>query len=245
MVFGLFSKEKALKRAMDKVVNKHAQSVDRLDAMEKLRADGGAEALFALCKRFSFNYDKGSEDEQEKEWACDALIAKGEAALAPLRRYMKSAASVAYPLRVLEASARRETALEVIDELLKDEEPGYTRDPSKRIQIVHWLGEWRGGSDTDVVSRVTPYLADFDEPCRYAAVEAIALHVKAAPGGALLDALLRPEEESKRLRRRIAEVLAEAQIDLGERKSQVAPLLEDLLSGFQMHKDRLVPRKGK
>jgi len=52
-VFG-FSKERGLRRAMDKVMNKHAQSVDRFAAMEKLGKDGSEEALHAFTKRFSF-----------------------------------------------------------------------------------------------------------------------------------------------------------------------------------------------
>ena len=100
MVFGLFSKEKALKRAMDKTVNKHAQSADRWAAMEKLRNDGSEEALFALCRRLSFNYDKTIEDEQEKQWVYETLTSKGPDAVAPLLRYMKQADSIAYPLRI-------------------------------------------------------------------------------------------------------------------------------------------------
>jgi hypothetical protein len=240
MVFGLFSKEKSLKRSMDRVVNKHAQSADRWVAMEKLRDEGSDESLFVLCRRFSFSYDKTIEDEQEKEWVCDTLIGKGEATLGPLRRYMKSATSVAYPLRVLAGIAPPARALEVVDELLATEEPGYTRDPDRRIQIIHWLGEWDRLTDHDAVARrIVPYLADFDENVKFAAVEALERHPSSLATDPLVAAMLRPEEESKRLKLRIAELLAKHGVELTRHKQALAPLFGDLLSGFRLHRDRL------
>ena len=66
MVFGLFSKDRALQRAIKKAHNKIAQSADRWAALEKLREEGSEEALYALFRRFSFAATKLSEDEVEK-----------------------------------------------------------------------------------------------------------------------------------------------------------------------------------
>src|SRR6188768_3313390 len=114
---------------MDKVLNKHAQSVDRFAAMEKLGKDGSDDSLFALTRRFSFKYDKTIEDQQEKEWVKDTLISKGEASLPAVRRYMKDATTLHYPLIVVGRVASIKVALEIADELLASEPPGYTRDP--------------------------------------------------------------------------------------------------------------------
>ena len=241
-MFG-FSKDRALKRAMEKVISKHSQSVDRFAAMEKLAKEGSDDSLHALCTRFSFKYDKTIEDQQEKQWVVDTLVARGGPALAAVRRYMKGATSLHYPLIVLGQIADRDTVFDVVDEILRDEPPGYTRDPEKRSDILSWLGEWDGPSNDEIIRRILPYLEDFDENVRYKAVDAIGL--KPAPQAAepLVKALVREEEESRRLRQRIAEVLSENQWDLGERKSEVATLLETQLSGYKMHHDRLV-RQG-
>ena len=114
-MFGLFSKDKGLGRARDKVVNKHAQSVDRFAAMEKLGKDGSTESLLALCKRFAFKYDKTIEDQQEKQWVVDTLIGKGQDALPAVRRYMKTATSLHYPLIVMGRVAPVDTCLEIVD----------------------------------------------------------------------------------------------------------------------------------
>lgn len=244
-MFGLFSKDRGLRRAMDKVVAKHAQSVDRFAAMEKLGKDGSTESLLALLKRFSFKYDKTIEDQQEKQWVVDTLGGKpADAVLPALRSYMASAQSLHYPLMILGRVASHDEALDVIDEILKAEPPGYTRDPERRTDIIAWLGEWDPGGSQEIATRVIPYLADFDENVRYKAVDTVALKPHESAGEPLVRALVRPEEESRRLRVRIAEVLVENQWDLGELKAEVAPLLEpgQQLEAFKMHRDRLQRR---
>ena len=241
-MFGL-SKDRALKRAMEKVTSKHSQSVDRFAAMEKLARDASDDSLHALCTRFSFKYDKTIEDQQEKQWVVDTLVAQGAKSLPAVRRYMKTATSLHYPLIVLGQVGDRDTVFDVIDEILRDEPPGYTRDPERRSDILSWLAEWEGASNDEVVRRILPYLEDFDENVRYKAVDGIGLKPAAQAAEPLVKALVREEEESRRLRQRIAEVLADNQWDLGERKSDVAALLETQLSGYKMHHDRLV-RQG-
>jgi hypothetical protein len=158
---------------------------------------------------------------------------------------MKSAASLHYPLVVLGrvAGDDAKTIFAIVDELLADEPPGYTRDPERRTDILSWLAEWEAGPADEVVRRILPYLEDFDENVRYMAVDAIGLKPAEAAAEPLVKALVREEEESRRLRQRIAEVMADNQWDLGERKGEVATLLENQLPGYKMHRDRLV-RQG-
>jgi HEAT repeat protein len=240
MVFGLFSKEQKLQRIIKKATNQLSQSPERHAAMDKLREDGSEEALFHLLRRFTFSYSKTLEDEQEKEWVVEMMIVKGAAALPPLRRYLKSASQIAYALRILERVANPDTILQIIDDLLADEDPGYTRDTSKRIQLIHWLGDWRAADSATVAQRIIPYLQDFDENTRHAAVEALSHHPVQAAAAPLLAAMLREGEESNRLKLRIAEVLADGGLALGDRQKQLEPLLADLLSDFRIQRDKLV-----
>src|SRR5436853_768952 len=64
----------AVQKTVARANNKNAQSVDRFRALEQLRDDGSDEAIAGLLRRFSFNYDKSIEDEQEKEWVHDTII---------------------------------------------------------------------------------------------------------------------------------------------------------------------------
>src|SRR5437868_9734726 len=158
MVFGLFSKERSLQRTIEKATNKLAQQPDRWSALEKLREDGTEEVLFGLCKRFGVTSMKGVDDEQEKTWVVDVLVEKGAMSLGPIRRYMKGADAIAFPLKVLERIADHDKVLEVLDELFAAEPPGYVRMPERRIDLIKWLTDWKSASDDDAISRVTPYI---------------------------------------------------------------------------------------
>jgi hypothetical protein len=240
MVLGLFSKKRALNKAIAKATNKRAQSIDRWAAMEKLAAAGTDEALLALCKRFSFSYDKTTEDQQEKGWVVQTLVAKGEVALGPLRRFMKTADMLGYPLEILGRIANHDQILETIDELLATEEPGYTRDPKRRIDIIDWLAEYEEASDDEVATRVIPYLEDFDENVRFKATEALDRNPGEGTGPALAAALTNEEEESGRLKQRIAEVLADHDLELGDHRTEVAALVDEgELEGVKLHRNRL------
>lgn len=242
MVFGLFSsKEKSLEKLIGKATNKLAQQVDRWAALERLREDGSDGALFGLCKRFAITSGNMVEDQQEKTWVVDALVAKGIAALPPLRRFVKSAPQLSYALQVLQQIATKEQALEVVDEILADEPPGYVRDPERKLDVIRWMTEWNEGHP-EVYSRLLPYVTDFDQNVRVAAVEGIADADIALTGKTLLDAFLRPEEESGRFRRRVAEVLAAKKYDLGDKASAVTPHLVGPVAGFSVDKGVLVQR---
>ena len=222
MVFGLFSKGKSLDKTIGKATNKLAQQVDRWAALEKLKEDGSEEALFGLCKRFGITSMKGIEDEQEKEWVVDTLVAKGDAALGPLVRYMKTAEQLAFPLRVLEKIAPREKIIEVVDELFKSEPPGYVRMPERRIDLMRWFSEWKPATDDEVISRLAPYCTDFDENSRFAAIDGLANKDPAKIAPPLVEALIRPEEESGRIKRTIIEVLEKSKAPLGDQADAVA-----------------------
>lgn len=232
MVFGLFSKEKSLQRTIERATNKLAQQADRFPALERLLEDGSQDALFGLCRRFGVTSQKSVEDEQEKAWVVDALVGKGAVALPAVRRYIKSAEALAFPLKVLDRIAEPAAVLEVVDEVLAGEQPGYVRHPERRIDLLRWLANWKGTSSAEITRRLTPYLSDFDENVRFATIEGLSQHDLAEVGASLLSALLRPEEESGRIRRRLIEVLADKHVALGDRRDEVAALLTGPLSVF-------------
>ncbi|MFH0902598.1 MAG: hypothetical protein V2A73_18365 [Pseudomonadota bacterium] len=249
--FDRLSKEQRVKSAIEKqvkrVMNKHRLSQDRFVALEKLREIGTDEAIFGLARRFSYVYDKTIEDEQEKEWVFATLVAFGEQAIEPVRRYAMGSETLSFPLRVLERVTSGERLLAIIDELLAREELGYTRDPSKKIQLLNWLAEWKGAPAREIARRVVPYLGDFDETVRFVAVDTLASQKHEETSRApLLDALLRPEEESRRIKVSIAEVLSRLGWSVSDRKDQLSKLLALELPEYGMHQEKIVAkRKGK
>ncbi|MCG5052544.1 MAG: HEAT repeat domain-containing protein [Myxococcales bacterium] len=231
--------EKSREKAIARSLNKYAQSPDRLRALEALAQDGSEEALFGMLRRFGFQYDKSIDDEQEKEWVFETLAGKGDKALAPVRRYLKSADSVSWPLRLLsQIAASRQQEVEVLGEVLERHEPGYERDPTKKIQILTHLGQIK---EAGISKLVAPYLEDMDEGVRYAAAEALLRHKEEATSRtALLTVFVSEGEDSVRLRRRIAEGFADLGWSTGELRAAVEAKLPD---GFQLDKAGHVQKK--
>ena len=170
-VFDMFSKERSRERNASRAINKYAQSPDRLKAMQTLLADGSPEALYAVMRRFGMLYDKTIDDEQEKEYLFDSLVEKGGVVLEPLKKYLLAAESISWPLRVLDkVVATKDEVVDVLAEVMKRHEPGYERDPTKKIQLLTHLA---GIKSPRVPPLVAPYLADMDMGVRYAAAEAL------------------------------------------------------------------------
>lgn len=243
MVFGLFSKEKALEKTIAKATNKLSQQVDRWAALERLKEDGSEDALLGLCKRFGITSTKGVEDETEKNWVVDTLVGFGPRALAPLVRYMTKAEQLAFPLKVIERIAARDKVLEVADSLFASEPPGYVRMPERRIDLIRWFSEWKPATDDEIVSRLSPYVGDFDENSRFAAIDGMSGRDPAKIAPPLVAALIRPEEESGRIKRTIVEVLEKSKAPLGDQADAVAAVLTGpLADDFKVEKAQVKKR---
>jgi hypothetical protein len=210
-VFDLFSKDGRAQRAREsnikRAVNKYAQSPDRMKALQSLRDDGSPDALYGMLRRFGMMYDKTIEDEQEKEWVFEVLLEKGPVIIEPIKKYLLSADSISWPLRLLDRVAGKEQELEVLKAVLERHEPGYERDPTKKIQVLNHLASVK---DDRVPPLLVPYLADMDEGVRLAAVEALMRHkneeIAREP---LLQHFVSDAEDSLRIRIQIAEGFAE------------------------------------
>jgi hypothetical protein len=221
-MFGLFSKEKGLQKTIERATNKLAQTVDRMAAIQQLYkegSEGNDDAVLGLCKRFTVTSTKNVDDEEEKDQVMKMLIAIGR--LPPVVKYMKNSDFLAFTLRVVEKVATHDEVLKTMDELFATEPPTYTRMPERRIDLIRWFGEWKGGTDEEVISRLAPYVTDFDENVRFAAIDALAHREPKLIAPPMIDALLRPEEESWRIKRTLLEVLERVKAPLGDRGDQV------------------------
>jgi hypothetical protein len=233
----LFSKEARNRRNLEKTIQraneKYSQSGDRWRALENLRDDGSPEAIGGLLRRFSFNYDKTIEDEQEKEWVYQALCSMGSKVLPELRKYMRESETLAWPLKILEHVVKGDGLRETLRTLCEWNDNSYVRDPSKKIQLVHFMGEHK---DPAIAALIAPYIEDVDEGVRFKAVEALFyqgqgqdLREMLLPS--LTKALRSPTEESRRIKVAILEGLAAAGWPLGEHASAVDKTIAEL--GFE------------
>jgi HEAT repeat protein len=131
------------------------------------------------------------------------LESKGKDILPALRRYLLSADSISWGLRLLDKVADREQEIAALEQVLAKHEPGYERDPTKKIQLLSHLGHLKHDKAAGLVA---PYLKDMDEGVRFAAAEAL-LYLKRedVARDPLLELFTSDAEESLRIRLRICE----------------------------------------
>ena len=221
--------------------NKDAQSADRFSSLEVLRDDGSPEAVEGLLSRFTIRYDKSIEDEQEKQFVFDELTKMGGKILPPLQKHLRNAESISWGLKVLHEVASKDEAWPILSDLCERNDNTYTRDPSKKIQLLHFLGE---ADDARAAKALVPYLTDMDEGVRFVTVEALLRHKDAETAREPLLVLLTNEkEESRRIKKRILDGFADLGWDVKGYSGTVEKMLDDMLPGSRLDNHGKIKRK--
>ena len=224
--------------------NKDAQSADRFSSLEVLRDagnEGHVEAVEGLLSRFTIRYDKSIEDEQEKQFVFDELVKMGAKILPPLQSHLRNAESIAWGLKVLGEVASGEEAWPILADLCERNDNTYTRDPSKKIQLLNYLGE---SADTRAGKALVPYLQDMDEGVRFVAVEGLLHHKREEVAREpLLQLLVNEKEDSRRIKKRIIDGFADLSWDVKGYSGTVEKMLADLLPGSRLDNHGKIKRK--
>lgn len=202
----------APKRASSKDMNrlgklagdKMAQNYDRQEAIEELGKMRNADAAAALLRRFSFTMEPSITDQEEKEAAAEGVVAAGEAAIEPIRRYCARAESLTWPLKVLRRVVGDAQMEKELLELLAEFDTEYLRNPEPKIQLLSVLEEH---PSEEVRTGVEPFLTDVNETVRFHAVVTTFAMNDERSVGPLIEAL--EQEESLRIRNRIAAGVSE------------------------------------
>ena len=193
------------------VANKLSQNYDRQEAIEELTKIADAASAAALFKRFDWHLDPSITDQEEKASCMAGIVAAGEAALEPLRRYAKKADSLTWPLKILPEIVPQERVVEEMLELLDQFDTEYMRNPEPKVQLLQVL---EGYPSEDVRIAVEPFLADASETVRFTAANTVFAVNDAQSVPALVAAL--DGEESFRVKNRIAQGLAERKLVIPE-----------------------------
>jgi len=225
--------EREIARLARLVGEKMTQNFDRQEAIEQLSAMATAQSAAALLKRFTWSMDPSITDHEEKDAAARGVVAAGEAALEPLRAFCVKADSLTWPIKMLKQIVPED---EIVDELLGilDEfDTEYVRNIEPKKQLLSVLEEFKS---EDVREAVEPFLTDISEPVRYAAVTTTFAMQNPASVSALVEAM--GEEESLRVRNRIAQGIAEAGWEVPE--ALLENLAEHLPPDFRLDSGKIV-----
>jgi hypothetical protein len=230
-----------LQKHIARAKNKDAQSADRFVSLETLRDSGEPEAIQGLFSRFTIRYDKSIEDEQEKQWVFDELCKMGDKILPQLQQHLRSADSIAWGLKVLHEVATSAAAWPILADLCERNDNTYVRDPSRKVQLLHYLGEQ---DDPRAGQALVPYLVDMDEGVRFVTVEGLLRHKDGDTAKEpLLTLLTNPKEESRRIKKRIVDGFADLSWDVKGHSGTVEKMLTDLLPGARLDNHGKIKRK--
>ncbi len=197
---------------------------DRVGAIEALTQDGSSEAAWLLIKRFDWSTEKLHEDQTEKEYVTQALEERlGPVAATTIRRFVQESPNISLAVQSWFRICPEEEVVAGLLETLAFEEKKNSFNPDKKTRLLDAL---RGHPHPSLVEAITPLLHDFDDPVRHAAVEVLLEQDDPRIPQLLLNALLRPEEESQRIRSRILHGFSVKGWPVGEAKARILPLLD-------------------
>lgn len=239
-IFDFFSKgrdekpkgAKDIARLERLVANKLSQNYDRQEAIEELAKIGDSASAAALFKRFDWNLDPSITDQEEKAQCVAGIVAAGEAALEPLRRYAKKADSLTWPLKILPDIVPAERVVDEMLALLDQFDTEYVRNPEPKVQLLQALESY---PSEEVRVAIEPFLADASETVRFTATNAVFAVNDAQSTPALVATL--DGEESLRVRNRIAQGLAERSFAIPEALLEACK--KHLPEGYALRGDRV------
>lgn len=192
-----------IKRHGRRLANRDAQPEDRESSATWLSDNASEDALIALCGRFSLQLEHGLKDRKEKDLVSDLLIAHGPKGSTVARKWASENLQFHYAVRVVERVEGADSATRMLLDLLAGESTDNEFKPEKKRNLLIALAERR---HPEIVEAGRPFLVDFDEGVRHAAIEALAAQEGDAARPLLLVALQNPKEESTRIRGRLAEI---------------------------------------
>jgi HEAT repeat protein len=214
------------------IANKLSQNYDRQEAIDELSKIADAASAGILFKRFDWTLDPSITDQEEKAACLAGIVAAGEAALEPLRRYSKKAESLTWPLKVLVEIVPPERVVDEMLSLLDQFDTEYMRNPEPKVQLLQALEAY---PSEDVRVAVEPFLADASETVRFTAANAVFAVSDPQSVPALVAAL--DGEESLRVKNRIAQGLADRGFSVPPELAEACK--KGLPAGYALRGDRV------
>ncbi|MCU0662607.1 MAG: HEAT repeat domain-containing protein [Myxococcota bacterium] len=239
----IFSKEKRqakrlvkeIRTANNKYTPKDYRQVALSYVIEEAKKREPA-AITGLLTRFAVNAEPSTEDEKEKDWACETLVEVGRDALPQLRKSLGSAESVTWMHRILRQVVTPDEYKAELLHVLDGFDTEYERNPDRKVQTIVALADVQGA---EVVATLIRFLDDVDETARFQTVAALAKHADEQARTPLLDRLVK--EESIRVRNEIIEAFAQLGWSTTGFKNKIDELLP---KGFRHEKTGKIVKLG-
>ncbi len=229
------SEEKKITKNRHRLTSRDSQPEDRETAARWLAENGKPKAILALLSRFDMKLDHQLHDKGEKEFVSSIVLELGDDAIKPLRSWLKQCKQVGIPLQLLSDLSDEETTMQTVYKLLAAELARDDFKPVKKNALLVWLTDHQ---HPGAIEAAAPFLDDFDENVRCSAAEVLIVQQDPAAAEILATRFTNEEEDSNRLRHRIAEIFAARRWEVPDPEAFEAHLPD----GYAMRDGRVVNR---
>lgn len=235
-MFDFLKSKSPIERLTKRVTETGGEDGPRIEAAQKLADMDSPDAIFALAKRFTISSKVITQDIEEKRMVVNMLAAKGERAVEPLLRFLKSYHQVEWPVQALVRILPTEQLVPRLVDVLENVAQNPFTSPEHRSSLIKAM---QGHISPEIAAVLRKSLEDDDDDVRIAAI-----HALAETGEQMRETLLEAfaaAEDRPRIRIAIAEVFADHDWPVkGFRPTVEAHLPE----GFHITSKGLIRRKG-
>ncbi|RYZ35206.1 MAG: HEAT repeat domain-containing protein [Myxococcaceae bacterium] len=229
--------EKALK-LKSKVTQKYGEPSTRQKALQDLGEMKFPEAVTVLLSRFTITVDPQTTDADEKEHTFELIKGFGQDAVAPVSAFLKqSDHATSWALRILQELLPEDALMGVIVDTLQHLSSRYTRDPEKKVVLLHHVV---GKQDPRVAPAVLPFLEDMSDDVKIAAINLLGA-LKYEPAREPLLQLLTNEDTARRVQTAALGALAESGFGVQGYQEKVQSAL---VEPFSLDKDGRIQRRA-
>ncbi len=222
--FGGGSPEEKAKKLRPKLAQKYGDPTVRQKAIHQLGEMKNPEAVRVLMTRFTLTIDPHSIDADEKDHVFELVKGFGEMAVDPVKEFLqKSDAASSWAVRILEDLVSEEALVTICLEVLKKIGPEYTRDPEKKVVLIHFLTE---KGDPRIGPALVPFLEDPSDDVKIAAIAAVGpLKLEEARGPLL--GLVTSDDSARRVRSAAIQAVHEGGFGVQGHREKVEAALSD------------------
>jgi len=221
-----------------KVTQKYGGPEARQKAIQQLGEMEFPEATASLLARFTITVDPATTDTDEKEHVFGLIRSRGEAAVDPIRTFLRrSDQASSWAMRLLREILPADRYVTVVVEHLGELGEVYTRDPEKKLVLLH---EAESLEDPRLAPRLLPFLEDMADDVKIAGLRALGPKAYPEAREPMLKLLTAPET-ARRVQTAAIEAIARSGFGVQGYREKVESLLPE---PFFVDKAGILKRRG-
>jgi len=237
-IFGGGKSPERATKLKSKVTQKYGGPEARQKAIQQLGEMDLPEATASLLARFTITVEPATTDTDEKEHVFGLIRSRGEAAVEPVRTFLRrNDQASSWALRLLRDVLPADRYVTAVVEHLKEVSEAYTRDPEKKLVLLH---EAESLDDPRIAPTVLPLLEDMADDVKVGALRALAPRAYPEARDPMLKLLTAPET-ARRVQTTAIEAIARSGFGVQGYREKVESLLPE---PFFVDKAGILKRRG-